>query len=414
MAVFKDETYSRAIFDLRWCNEKTTIAGIDFNIPSTQDLVQSLISLVDCAAKQLRFLHGDIRNWYYQIPISSTLGKACCLRQDNTFLRPTVLPMGYKHACSIAQSLMWSIILYRQDSTLNSGCLENASNSIDVPGIMRLDGFGFIALMYDSFLIVSSDNQLREWYRHLVHNFQACNVVAKYITLEPSSFIFTYCGIQIIQNSGNLSWKVDPNRVQCWHSAAQALSTLTPRTLFQYCGYFRHASTILGIPQRMLGRLTKHQSDLGTVENWDTENIPLEVRHQILSLSERIYHKNLKLCDWKMHRKGASNKRVFYAAVDATTTRWAVWPLENGIILSEYVVEEKCQLEVVLAEATAISRAIQVALRRGLSNVIIASDSVPASRAFIKGYSPIQKLDEIVAPHTTFFGRLIICDIPSQ
>ena len=114
-----------------------------------------------------------------------------------------------------------------------------------------------------------------------------------------------------------------------------------------------------------------------------------------------------------MYRR-CEHKRTLFAVVDATTKRWAVWPMKDGFPIKENVLEQEFQLDIVLAEAIAISKAISIAVRSGFANIIITSDNTAASRAFAKGFSKIEALDSIIRVHQYFHGRIVLADIASE
>ena len=391
IAVLKDGTYSRAIFDLRWTNERVVGEGVPFHVPSTQVLVRALVRLGDCAMNGFCFLHGDIRNCYYQIPISSGLGHACCIKHGPMICRPAVLPMGYKHACGIAQSIMWAIMLYEEEGDLDLNVDKTLYECTEAPGLISLSQGGFIALLYDSFLVVSCKQTVRDWYYRLERNFKLFNVVTKYMTLENRTCSFTYCGIKIIQSEGRAKWIPDPVIVKSWALAAGRMDIVSARKLYQFAGYLRHAYAILGVATRNLGRISKQQSILGEISDW---SVPVDkpCRSLIQAGMCRVLSMNNKPRDWAMFSRLTYKKRVFYTAVDATTSRWAVWPMENGNICKDRLLEQSCDLPIALAEATAISQAITMATEHGYANMVIASDNLAASRAFDKGYSRVQSL----------------------
>ena len=49
MAALKDQTYARAIFDLRWTNERITVVDLAFHTLGTSELVRALIQLGNTA-----------------------------------------------------------------------------------------------------------------------------------------------------------------------------------------------------------------------------------------------------------------------------------------------------------------------------------------------------------------------------
>ena len=115
-----------------------------------------------------------------------------------------------------------------------------------------------------------------------------------------------------------------------------------------------------------------------------------------------------------MFSKPTLNKRVYFAAVDATPTRWAVWPMKKGEVSRDEIIYQACKLEIVLAEATAIANAIQSAHSKGFQFIVIANDNTAACHSFVKGYSPLDALDHIIKGCQNFKGKLILCDIPSE
>ena len=414
MAVLKDQVYARAIFDLRWTNERTIVENIPFHVFGTSELVKALILLGNTAESRIRFLHGDIKNMYYQIPISSALSYACCIRHGGRLLRPTVLPMGYKHACSIAQSIMWAILSYCEPNDVILTGVREINSMIEVQGIVYLPQGGFIALLYDSFLLAATSNMLERWEARLVRNFNVFNLVPKYIKRECNTCSFTFCGIQILQKEGKTYWKVDPSTQSIWFSMSRQLRPNTPRILFQFAGYLRHAHTILGIAPRDLGRIGKLQSDLGSIENWDAKILPDSVSTLVIDKVQQVTYANERTRDSKMFSQPTLHKRVYFAAVDATTIRLAIWPMKNGDVLKDKIEQYLCKMDIILAEATAIANAIRCAHNNGFQFVVIANDNTAACHSFVKGYSPLDTLDHIIKGCECFKGKLVLCDIPSE
>ena len=395
-------------------DERITVDDLAFHTFGTSELVRALIQLGNTAQSKIRFLHGDIKNMYYQIPISAALSYACCIRQGKRLLRPTVLPMGYKHACSIAQSLMWAVLSYYESSDVVLTGVQEMNSMNEMQGIVYLPDGGFIALLYDSFLFAITELMLKHWEARLSRNFQVFNLVPKYIRRECCTCEFTFCGIEIAQKEGKTYWKVDPSTQRTWSSMSQLLHSNTPRILFQFAGYLRHAHTILGIAPRELGRISKLQSDQGKIENWDARILPESVSALVVRMVQHVAHVNEKARDWQMFSNPTLNKRVYFAAVDATPTRWAVWPMKKGEVSRDEIIYQACKLEIVLAEATAIANAIRSAHSKGFQFIVIANDNTAACHSFVKGYSPLDALDHIIKGCQNFKGKLILCDIPSE
>ena len=155
-AMMKDNHETRAIFDLRWTNDHCLDIRVPFKLPSIQELVARLVEIGDCATKKFRNLHADVRNCYYQIPISHDLGRACCIRLDHEVLSPKVLPMGYRHACGRAQALVWSIILLSRENDQRPNIEDNVNTLAEAPAFVSLPNGGFITVQIDSILIMST------------------------------------------------------------------------------------------------------------------------------------------------------------------------------------------------------------------------------------------------------------------
>ena len=107
------------------------------------------------------FFHRDIKNWCYRIPILTELGNACCIRQRSIYLRHTVLRMGYKLACGIAQSIIWNVLLYRDRASTDLKGAESMLGMTEAPELAPLREGGFIAVMYDSFLIFAPETTVK-------------------------------------------------------------------------------------------------------------------------------------------------------------------------------------------------------------------------------------------------------------
>ena len=75
---------------------------------------------------------------YYQVPTSDTFGQVCCVRLGRKILKPSVLPIGCKHACGIAQAITWGVILHEKNGDHILSVEDNIRERSDVPGSMQL------------------------------------------------------------------------------------------------------------------------------------------------------------------------------------------------------------------------------------------------------------------------------------
>jgi len=178
-AVYKDSGgEARAIFDLVYTNEVSRSRQISFGILGSGQLLD-VIRAVPFRTKKYRFLHGDLKNAYYQLPIGPSLGRCCCVRAGDDLFEPLVLPMGYHEACGICQSIVFGTILFREAGEDPLGVDSGALIQNDAPAYVKLDDGGFISLVYDSFLVVCSEERAVLWKSRLRRNFNKVNEIVQ-------------------------------------------------------------------------------------------------------------------------------------------------------------------------------------------------------------------------------------------
>ena len=110
-SVYKDAVYARAIFNLRYLNQFCNEKEVLFQLLGAAQLIARLRA-IDFSRGLYRIVHCDVANMYYQLRIGPLLSRCCGIRLGEHMFLPSVLPMGWKKACGIAQALMWGVILY--------------------------------------------------------------------------------------------------------------------------------------------------------------------------------------------------------------------------------------------------------------------------------------------------------------
>ena len=173
------------------------------------------------------------------------------------------------------------------------------------------------------------------------------------------------------------------------------------RDLFRIVSYLRFAMSVMGEPRWKLGRVSKAQSRLGLVTNWDVEC----VQGEDLALAWHVFDDLLK--DWNSpegwrHRRSHVPKidesrepLCVVIAVDATPFTWAV-----DVISALGVVEGASQkgefpVEKGIAEAESIAATEGLATATSFSApvVLLCGDNRGVGRGVWKGWSPKDDLD---------------------
>ena len=203
------------------------------------------------------------------------------------------------------------------------GIPDCLSDSHIAPGFLHLTNGGIIFLVYDSVLVLAPSTLIDMWRAHLYCIFKKAKITLKYLTLEPKSC--TFCGVSIRGDPCGVSWSIDTASIEYWKHRMQKRPPNSPRSFFSILGFLRFALPVLNIHRRHLGRLTKVQSELGVVENWDKcfscLEEPLTDAIKILfQLIPRYSHR-------KTHLSAARQEPIFFA-VDATPKRVAAWQIE--------------------------------------------------------------------------------------
>ena len=398
-AVLKDiePLGARSIFDLRWTNEHAFPVETKFTLLGVGAFVDVLRSLGDISAKGWGILHGDVKNCYHQMPIGLGLSLACCLRLGNAALRPTVVPMGFGKACFSAQALMWEVLLHEGPEG-DLGVPAEFKNMTTVPGHIMLRGGGVIVLVYDSILIIAPRNIIEAFQERIQRNTVEINVVMKYLKVEGSTADFVFCGLRLIQDRNGLYWTLPEAKVAEWKLLVGTTIKCTPCSIFALAGMLRFAAPILGWEQQRLGRVSKLQSSLGKVSDWDMPcegNAPrdglIEMQKMIMAFPGDASQKQ----HWKSHIPKRGRREPMFCAVDATLTHWSVCIMENAAVWrNDAGVFEKVE-RIGVQESRVLAMAVAEAEKEGATHIVVASDNTEAGRGFSKGYG-VDDIDGII------------------
>ena len=403
---------ARAIFDLRNTNKEAADVEQRFSLLGIDAFIAELRFLGNVSEKRFRCLHADVRNCYYQMGIGRLLGNACCLRFGDVYLRPRVLPMGYKHACLITQSIVWNIVLHRGPEG-NLGVPEAVYGLTDAPSHIRLEGGGLVVLVYDSILIIAPDEECEKWEQRLKRNCEEVNCLLKYITREGMQADFVFCGVRIMQDRNGLWWSTDLKKVEEWMLVVnQEGLKPTPRNFFGLVGIVRFVAPILGWEPRVLGEMTKCQSDLGEVTDWDARSVPVESMDLVKAMVRRIPEAAKQRQHCRSHYPKRGRVPPMYIAVDATLTHWAAWVMEDGRVIvskSKQGVFYPPVKRIGVGEARCIEEAIIIANGEGASMLVVASDNKEAGPVMAKGHGVDDM--QVVIRRTVFQGTLVVGDI---
>lgn len=389
-AVYKDALFARAIFNLRYLNQFCNDKEVIFKLLGAAQLIAKLRA-IDFSKGAYRIVHADVTNMYYQLRIGPLLSRCCGIRIGKDWFLPSVLPMGWKKACGIAQALMWGVILYCEAGEDRLGVPESALGGEAAPSHIDLDDGGMIVLVYDSVLIITSVDRAAKWHERLRINCDRVNMVLKYLIQEELEAELAYCGVGIKTTRAGLFWRLEESAVAIWKSMATQKLLHTPRTFFKFVGFLRFAGPVLNWTAHRLGEATKMQSKMGfinwkagegDIENVDEASISL-LRSLVLSIENEWHHRKSHL-----PRKRAVVE-VAFIAVDATPLRWAMWPMVNGKVVASECEEGSFESPTTIdvAEAWCLHKGTVYARSIQATVWVFANDNQGVGRSYTHGFS---------------------------
>jgi len=420
----EEKSVARAVFDLRRLNLVSTKKGVDFELLAACNMVPLLIGL-NTSRVEYVIVHADVSNMYYQLPVGKALGRRCLFRFSGRYMEAEVLPMGFKKSCGIAQGISMGLILKEEEGDVNLGVPEEAKDRTSAPGFVLLKNGGLIILVYDSILIICPKDHSRQWQKRLRRNFEErANLLFKYCEIALEDVIVPYCGLELRKTRNGLQWRVGDQSIATWKVLRSVALRPAPRTLFRIVGFIRFAASIQGIARYKLGRVSKMQSRLGLVVNWDEESLSEEEIEKAWETFDFIVREReeSKNCGWR-HRKShlprtkGDGKEYCVVAVDATPFRWAVNLSANG---GSFDVRKsgpfKRRMEIGQAESRSSREGISLAVVGEFSVIVLCNDHRAVGRAYWKGYSTADELDsDIERSMPSLWSRVIVfVDVPSQ
>ena len=427
-AVHKTPADARAIFNMKRTNKEMNANKVAFSLPGAARLIAEFRKMPLETAK-LRILHFDVANCFYNGEVSELVGRCCCVRSGNLVYITRACAMGWLKSCGIFQSLTMACVLYKEETEDEMGVPNWATEGDDAPGFIPLEGGGGIACVYDSVIVIAPEDRAKVWYCRMKRNFRNHRLLLKFITLEELNSSPLYCGIQLHSDRTGLSWAPEAEALQNWKTIAKQALRPSPRTLFRLLGYLRHVAAILGWPRYRLGRLTKAQSELGLVkdEEWDLPYV--EERHIVEACALILDIDPEEKANAKSHIKKRKRADVFFFAVDATPTTWAVFPMSDGEVETDACVSGNfgetftndehgaqvrtlCKWDIDDAEAFAMKEGITLGHSRGHTLMCGAGDSQSVGHCYNNGYSKGPVIDRmIVEAEYVKSTTLILADV---
>lgn len=252
-----------------------------FNKPPTVNLcpIEEQIRIAsELATKEgkLTFVVADIRHYFHQIPAPTAaqllFGLVCLTATgDLAWLVYTTLAMGFAYSPRFAQCLSWGILLHVEagDDALGAEYDKDADNPPRwVPLRRKGKIVGFISILYDNFIICTSQAQLAEqWRLRLERNCRLFNVVLKNCTLAKESNVMSPKYVEIVHlgvawgcrrtsttaSGWTLCWKHAEEKAQRWRALDDRLrgaggDALTAREVARAVGVLVWDATVRGTP----------------------------------------------------------------------------------------------------------------------------------------------------------------------
>ena len=167
----------RLIFDARPANRLIA--------PRPEQLVLFTLSQLASAVHRYRHVYTvDYRHYYYQFRIPSALQGYFTIHRDGAALVPTVLPMGFREACAVAQCATLCLVL-RMGEGFNQGevpkeALQGSVMPSSLPIVKGGFQVGVILVLLDGVMIATETEECtRAWRNQLCSNERRFRVLVK-------------------------------------------------------------------------------------------------------------------------------------------------------------------------------------------------------------------------------------------
>ena len=159
----------RVIFDARQANMKLEPIPVSLALFTLDELVRSWAATG--SRGDIFTINVDYRHYYYQFAIPKWLRQYVVVRFNGKLYHPTVLPMGYRDACLIAQVFTWCVVLHREEGEDALGVPSSLVLGSEMPRYIPLEGGGAIFVLLDGVFIMDPDEERHKlWKARLLRN----------------------------------------------------------------------------------------------------------------------------------------------------------------------------------------------------------------------------------------------------
>lgn len=351
-----------------------------FSLPGATQFVETLLSTNTAG---MVALHGDLANYYFQVPISEAQQLQHAFQINGQLFVWRVLTMGYFKATRIAESLCLDLVLRGSQDVPHETAQPN--------GLLRLRSGGFLAVIYDSFLLVDKLSIVQKFDKLIETNCENANAILKYKKTSKLDEEFEYCGFLLKPGQHFLSWKIAPSTLDTWKLKLSVPLPSTLRSLWSLGGILQFAITVRLIDRRMLADFRQFQALYGAVDDsaWDrvkgktVSQLIHQLKNFVLSLDNNSF--------LTKEHGSARGKNIIRGVFDATTTRWSCVLLSKTNVVSETSgsFSQLCQID--HAEAFAAAQCLIQLLSNVHSDnahvILLAGDNQSVLKAFRSGAS---------------------------
>jgi len=230
--------------------------------------------------------------------------------------------------------------------------------------------------------------------------------------------------MEVISDRNGLKWRVAATSLATWKVLRRVVLRRSPRSLFKVVGYLRFSMAVMGEPRWKLGRISKSQSRLGLVTEWDEEVVPLTDFERAWGLFDALVNDWERPEGWKhrlSHVPFVGNMPLFAViAVDATPLRWAVNVLnESGAVPNFSRAGNFSEMTPIsIAEAVGSSEGLASSVALAAPVIALCNDNRGVGRDVWKGFSAKDHVDVWIETCTellVFGKKAIVCvDTPTD
>jgi hypothetical protein len=153
---------ARAIFNCRQFNDMCKDPP-KFKLVTAKSLAKrlgSMRTMGDARAPRARLMVGDLRHWYYQIPIDKWISTYCRIHLGDKDYEPRAMPMGWSWANWLGQMLSWGLVIAALDQRMwiiDFGVSADYGTEIPMPGVIEKNNSTItIAVYIDGFIFVDT------------------------------------------------------------------------------------------------------------------------------------------------------------------------------------------------------------------------------------------------------------------